>query len=212
MASADDNLRNAAMHGDVVEIERLITAGANPNAFEGTDWSTPLQWAAANDHIAAIAALLRAGASVNGKDSFGNTPLMWAARDNRTVAVETLVAAGADMHHVDRNGDTALHWASVWGHLDAPRVLLEAGARTDVRNKRGKRPIDMVRALLARSLWLHDRIVPLRRRFVCAQVGGNTSDKVNDAALSALLASAASWSRRRPLAVACYAVGWEWEA
>jgi hypothetical protein len=36
-------------------------------------------------------------------------------------------------------------------------------------------------------------------------------DKSNEAALRALLAAAAPWSRRRPVAIACYAVGWEWE-
>jgi hypothetical protein len=34
----------------------------------------------------------------------------------------------------------------------------------------------------------------------------------NAAALRALFASAAPWSRRRPVAIACYADAWEWEA
>jgi len=59
--------------------------------------------------------------------------------------IERLIAAGADVHRADKDGDTALHAASRNGHVDAARVLLEAGAKTDVRNKWGKRPIDVVR-------------------------------------------------------------------
>jgi ankyrin repeat protein len=145
MASANAELRDAARSGDVTEIERQIAAGANPNALVG-DW-TPLQKAAFGGHIAAIAALLKSGARVDGRDSGGFTPVMWAAHNGHTAAVDALVAAGADVHRANSSGNTALHYASERGHLDAARVLLEAGARTDVRNSDGKRPIDIVGAL-----------------------------------------------------------------
>jgi ankyrin repeat protein len=164
MSSANEKLRDAAKSGDVAEMERQIAAGANPNAFEGTGGWTPLQQAAMYGHIAAMAALLKAGARVDGVDSAGITALMVAAYGGHTAAVDALVAAGADVHRVNENGDTALHWASAWGHLDAARVLLEAGAKADVRNKDGKRPIDLVRVPLARSLRLSDCFTSLPRR------------------------------------------------
>jgi uncharacterized protein len=175
MSSADDELVGAAGRGDVAEIERLIAAGADPNVFEGTGYCTPLQWAACNGRVPAIAALLKAGARVDGVDSGGITPLMLAAEKGRKAAIDALVAAGADVHHINVNGNTVLHLASRNGHLDAARVLLEAGARTDVRNKDGKRPIDVVRVPLAQSLRLRDRTTPLRhyvamRRFALAVV------------------------------------------
>jgi ankyrin repeat protein len=166
MSSANEGLCDAATHGDVAEIERQIAAGADPNAVtfdDSEDW-TPLQRAAHGGHVAAIAALLKAGAHVDGANSYGCTPLMFAAYWGRTAAVDALVAAGADVHRAKNDGDTALHLASMNGKLDAARVLLEAGARTDVRNKDGEQPIDVVRASLARSLRLHDRVTPLRRR------------------------------------------------
>jgi ankyrin repeat protein len=137
-------LCDAAGHGDVAGIAAALLAGANPNAFEGTsDW-TPLQWAAACGHVAAIAALLAAGAHVDGM--FRDwTPLILAASDGCTTAIDALVAAGADVHHASSDGDTALHRASYKGHPDASRALLDAGARTDLCNKRGERPIDVVR-------------------------------------------------------------------
>jgi len=141
----DGKLRDAAARGDVGEMERLIAAGANPNAFEGTDSITPLQRAAGEGNVAAIAALLKAGAHVDGATSAGYTPLMFAAVYGHAAAIDALIAAGADVHRTDKTGNTALHLASMHGRLDAARVLLEAGAKADVRTNEGKRPFDVVR-------------------------------------------------------------------
>jgi hypothetical protein len=142
----NERLCNAAGRGDVAEIERQIAAGADPNAFEGMDDWTPLQWAAYSGHVAAITALLAVGARVNGVNSHDTTALMLAADGDHTAAIDALLAAGADVYHAGEDGYTALHYASNKGHLDAARVLLEVRARTDVRNKDGERPIDKVRA------------------------------------------------------------------
>jgi ankyrin repeat protein len=164
MSSANDKLCDAAKEGDVAEMERQIAAGADPNAFEGTGDYTPLQRAAQGGHVAAIAALLKAGARVDGADSAGYTPLMSATVGGQTGAIDALVAAGADVHHARNSGETALHDASMNGRLDTARALLEAGARADVCNRWGKRPIDQVCALFARSLQLRDGVTPMRRR------------------------------------------------
>jgi len=141
----DVKLRDAAGGGDVGEMEWLIAAGANPNAFEGTsDW-TALQQAARNGHLAAIAVLLKAGAHVDGVNSAGETPLMYAAVNGRTAVVRALIAAGADVQRSNTCGSTALSWAVAYGYLGILVALMEAGARSDVRNKDGKRPIDLVR-------------------------------------------------------------------
>jgi uncharacterized protein len=211
MATADEKLCRAATSDDVAEIEWLIAAGADPNAFEGTSHMTPLQNAACHGHVTAIAALLAAGARVDGASDFGWTPLMAAACYGHTAAVDALLAAGADVHHTSNAGNTALHWAPRNGHLDVARMLLEAGAKTGVRNEDGKPPVDMVRAP-ARSLgaparWCHATSPPRCHAQVCHDV----NDKSNEATLRTLLTSAAPWSRRCPVAVACYAVGWEWE-
>jgi len=139
----DGKLRGAATRGDVIEMERLIAEGANPNALVD-DW-TPLQRAADKGHVAAMAALLKAGAHVDGADSRGWTPLMLAAHNGHIAAMDALIAAGADVHLARNDGDTALHEASANGRLKAARVLLEAGAGADVRNNKGSRPIDVVR-------------------------------------------------------------------
>jgi ankyrin repeat protein len=207
MASATERLSDAARAGDVARIAAALLAGADANAVVRT-W-TPLQWAAHHDHVAAISALLAAGTHVDGEDSEGWTPLMLAAYNGHTTAIGALLAAGADVHHANVFGEAPLHRASMSCQVDAARILLDAGARTDVRNDNGKRPIDVVRAQLARSLRLHDCVTPPR---CIVQICGWASDKSSEPALLALFASAAPWSRRWPVAIACYGDAWEWEA
>jgi ankyrin repeat protein len=215
MASrVNERLCRAASTGDVAGIAAALLAGADPNAFEGTYYYTPLQWAAAYGHVAAIAALLAAGARVDGANSAGITPLMLAAHNGHTAAVDALLAAGADLQHADKDGDTALHCASMNGHVDAARALLEAGARADVRNKEGKQPINVVRTLacshdVAAASYCHAAALPHCHAQVC---DGWSAARSNADAVRAQLACAAPWSRRRPVALACYGVEWEWEA
>jgi len=146
--SFDRQLVDAAKCGDVAGISLALRAGANVNAGEGTDRMTPLTWAACSGHIAAVEALMAAGAHVDGADRAGETALMHAAHTGRTMAVACLLSAGADVHRVNRNGVTALHLACSWGNARQTRNLLEAGARTDVADRRGRFPIDVVRAVL----------------------------------------------------------------
>jgi hypothetical protein len=183
MSSANEKLCDAAARGDVAEIERQIAAGADLNAL--VDNWTPLQKAANSGHVAAIAALLKAGARVDGANSHGSTSLMFATEHGHAAAIDALVAAGADVHRTRENGNTALHWVSAYGQLDAARVLLEAGARTDVRNKEGKRPIDMVRALTRLMLSRRARNAAAPPR--CHAQVCIWKNKTNEAAMRALL-------------------------
>jgi hypothetical protein len=212
MASeANDRLCRAAMDDDVPSIAAALLAGADPNALDGGFGMTPLQWAVSYGHLAAITALLAAGARADSPDRMSDTPLDLAASRGHTAAVNALLAAGADLHRADNGGYTALHRASRNGHMYAARVLLDAGARMDVRNVEGKRPIDVVSVLLAHCCCALMPPAPLPRR--CAQVcSGWGVNKSIAPALRALFASAAPWSRRRPVTLACYAVEWEWEA
>jgi hypothetical protein len=198
MSSANEKLVDAAGRDDVAEIERQLAAGANPNAFEGTNEWTPLQRAAISGHIAAMAALVKAGARVDGASSDGATPLILVASQSSLAAIDALLAAGADVHRADKHGDTALHWASMYGRLDAARVLLEAGARTDVRNEDGERPVDVVcapsRSLGAAVRPRHTTAPPRSR----AQVGAWTDDVSNAAAMRALLGRPPAVKLRAP--------------
>jgi hypothetical protein len=145
MASEANHWLSSAVEEDDVEgIAAALLAGADAHAILA-GWSH-LHRAAAHGHVAAMAALLAAGARVDAMDRNRETPLMYAAMQGHTAAVDALLAAGADVHHTITFGETALHRASMSAHLDTARALIEAGARTDVRDKSGKRPIDRVGA------------------------------------------------------------------
>jgi ankyrin repeat protein len=99
-----------------------------------------LSWAARNDRVEALDALIARGANVDAEVNRG-TALMWAAACGRTAAIVRLMELGADPNHRGTfggpehgEGTTALHHAAEGGHLDALRALLDAGADPGVRD------------------------------------------------------------------------------
>jgi len=207
----DRELRHAARHSRIVDVERLIAAGADPNACEGRADRGPLQLAADGGHLEVIAALLAAGAHVDGATLFGDTPLMYATGRRNTATLEVLIAAGADVNRADRSGRTALHLAARNGKMNMVRLLLEEGARVDLHDMYGKRPIDVVRYFHDCDCLLDVRTASLChvRYACCVQVCAEAADKSTKAALRKLLLAAEPWGRRRAAAMACYSSVWE---
>ena len=152
-----DNLRTAAGLGDLARIERLAgtpEAGADrgfyrphsgfPAWHPADDPQEPLDealaWAARNDRVEALDALIARGADADA-DVYRGTALAWAATVGRARAVRRLVALGADPNrratfggpdHGD--GITALHLAAQNGQIEAIRALLDAGADPAIRD------------------------------------------------------------------------------
>ena len=90
-------LWRAAFHGELVEVERLLAAGASPDAGVGQHGAAPaLMQAAKKGHTHVLEALLRAGATLGARDSGGSTALMWAARFGKPNCVAALLGLGAD--------------------------------------------------------------------------------------------------------------------
>jgi ankyrin repeat protein len=125
-----------ARSGDTASLQRLISAGANPNAADpgGNHW-TPLLHAIHKRQPAAVDLLLRSGADpklpVNGMP-----PLLMAVGTGDAPIVKRLLAAGADP-----KGDDTIFLTAVSG-----------GALSDLDNPLlGRCSTDVVRALLARA-------------------------------------------------------------
>lgn len=93
-------------------IKILKDAGADLEARDGEDW-TPLQVAVTRGCPEAVAALIDAGAKVNGRD--GAAPLVMAAEYGNASIVKVLLEKGAKPNVQDEQGRSALVWALVGG-------------------------------------------------------------------------------------------------
>ena len=92
-------LRLAAVNGSAAMIDRLLKAGADPNARLTAAGDTALMMAARTGKVDAIRVLVEAGADLNAKETWGGTtPLMWAVSEGHVEAARMLIEAGADVN------------------------------------------------------------------------------------------------------------------
>jgi len=95
--SIDRRLSDAAATGNLPEIRRLLSLGANVDCRDSSlnAW-TPLFWALFEHNDEAAQALLAAGADPNLKDGTGKAPLAYAMDPgDRSMIIRALVLAGA---------------------------------------------------------------------------------------------------------------------
>lgn len=71
-------LVTAAQEGDVVKVQKLISAGADVNGVEQKFHWTPLLMAISNNNVEAVCYLLQNGADVDFGSDLDETPLMYA--------------------------------------------------------------------------------------------------------------------------------------
>jgi ankyrin repeat protein len=138
----NEKLGDAALYGKTNQVQRFLTAGADPNAITESG-KTPLMYAAMYGHKGAIEALLNAGADPNvagdedGEE--GQTALMCIASSffasNRAEVIRLLVDRGANPDQQDDQGQTALMIAGE--NADSVKALLDAGANPDLRDSEG---------------------------------------------------------------------------
>jgi ankyrin repeat protein len=92
-------LQLASLNGSAQMIEKLVKAGADPNAPLTASGDTALMMAARTGKTSALNVLLESGANVNARESWGGTTaLMWAVAERHPDAVKILVDRGADVH------------------------------------------------------------------------------------------------------------------
>lgn len=105
--------------------ESSDSSSSNSSISSTGRWS-PLHFAAAGGHVAAVRALVRAGADVDVEDEEGCTAVHLAVFRGFEEVVEELLAAGANVDTSDSEGETPLHTASSHGNLPMVRAILRS--------------------------------------------------------------------------------------
>jgi uncharacterized protein len=92
-------LQLAAINGSAPMLQKLLKAGADPNAPLDDFKDTAVMMAARTGNTDAIRVLVESGADVNTAETWGGTTaLMWAAAERHPAAVKVLLEAGADVN------------------------------------------------------------------------------------------------------------------
>ena len=102
--AAEDNVWAAAALGDIVAMERYVSADTSLDAYDPTFGVTPLSWAVLHGRTQAAGWLLDNGADIGTRNRDGSTALHSAAFMGRTEIVRLLLDRGADANAVDANG------------------------------------------------------------------------------------------------------------
>jgi ankyrin repeat protein len=158
-------------------VERLLKAGANPNA--PPTGSSPLSTCAGAGAADAVRMLLARGADVNAADSWrGQTPLMWAAAENHAPVIKQLLAAGASINAPSKGSFTALMFAVRQDARDAARALIAAGADVNFTAPNGQSAL---------RLAVNNRHYTLAAALLDAGAHANTKDKQGNTPLHELV-------------------------
>ncbi|KAK9823123.1 hypothetical protein WJX72_000428 [[Myrmecia] bisecta] len=130
----------AALQGDLSEVDKLISHGADINA-PCRDSRTALCVAAARGDLNMVMVMVSHGAQVDIADRYGRTPLYVAARYAHEAVVEYLTKSGANVDQADTYGWTPLYAAAQAGNLSVVTVLQQAGADQDRASHCGWTPL-----------------------------------------------------------------------
>jgi len=166
MLAAEITPLAAVEAGDHAAAMRLAaTKGANVNAT-GADGSTAVMYAAANNDLELVRALIKAGANVKLKNQLGTSAITEAAIIGSAPVIEALLKAGADPNFRTPDGETPLMAAARSGKVEAAKALLAAGADINAKESWGGQSAimwasalsqtDMVKFLASKDANLND--------------------------------------------------------
>jgi uncharacterized protein len=158
----------ATQNGSAAMVERLLAAGADPNASLTKTSDTALMMAARTGKVDAVKVLLDHGAHVNAHEKWGGTTaLMWAVSEHHADVVKLLIEHGAEVNAISyfvpsasgRGFEgttpvppkpnqpieefasgmlTPLMFAARENDLDSARLLVKAGANLNAQAADGK--------------------------------------------------------------------------
>jgi hypothetical protein len=122
-----DDLHNAAMHGDLEKVKALLKGIPNLLSIKDRDGITPLHVASSNGRKDVVEFLLSKGADKNAINVDGMTPLHLAAGYGHKEVVELLLSNNADVNIKDSHGMTPMRVAKATDHNDIVEFLRQHG-------------------------------------------------------------------------------------
>lgn len=111
--AGDGTLASAAMSGDLIVVDALLSAGKNPDEpIEGPTYQgmTPLMWATNRCHPHIMERLLLAGADINAVDTHGHSVASF---------VTNLGGTSLEALTVLLRYKPEILWTEMWGGIDA---------------------------------------------------------------------------------------------
>jgi ankyrin repeat protein len=151
--------------------------------------TTPMLRAAKAGDAEVIQALLAKNADPKIPTKSGITPLMAAAglgtkeedttgrkvtQTDAVASIQLCLKAGVDVNAADNQGDTALHGAAQKGYDQVVQFLVDHGAKLDIKDKKGRTPLDAAMGLMGNGGFdgsrrdVHESTVALLRKLIGA--------------------------------------------
>lgn len=140
-------LHHVCIEGQDSFLEYLFSRGAAANCdFE---FFTPLMAvcssrSAHEDNLVKCAKTLIAHkANLEAKDKTKVTALMFACNNGHEKLIRLLLESQCDVNQIDNDGFSALHLACMYNYPNIVQILLEYGAVKQIKDRRGRFPIDL---------------------------------------------------------------------
>jgi len=121
------------------DVAALLARGMDPNTVD-PNGEPMLVVASRAGWEPTVDVLLKAGAKVDAKNTFGDTAIMVASLNGHLVLVKKLFARGAQINPA---GWTPLAYAATNGQTDVVRYLLDVGANINAASANGTTPLMM---------------------------------------------------------------------
>ena len=122
-------LMEACKHSNLAAAEKALDEGAEVNYKDRDNYhNTPLDITSYKGNIELAKMLIRRGADVNSKNSWGISPLHIASMDGKIELAELLIENGADVNITDDFGKTPLRTTINTGNIEMVNLLLSKGA------------------------------------------------------------------------------------
>ena len=154
----DPAIFDAASDGDLAKVKELVEDDPDIVFFKSDvgakTLTTPLAFAAINNHLDVAKYLLDHKADPNAKDVDNQTPLIGAVCYDHKEMVELLLSSGANINAVDTNaaldkdtahGRTALHYAAFSGFKNIVQVLLDHNADINIEDRNRETPLGLAK-------------------------------------------------------------------